>query len=305
MGNGFLSCKGCNPFCCRSPHYEINNNVFGNYGEMKVNKDKKIITNIFMPNCQVKISPEGSIDKKNNNKDNNKSNQSKKRKNKADKKNEKKESTEMQNNASRYFNEAVRRSSEKTVPLALPVPYISSGTQTYKKNFENQYNADFLEYINKLRTKPNSVIEDIEFIMKKNLTIIEDKDCMISEKTNEIIKLRENYIYFDNIKDFLENVEPVNELKLNDNLNIKYIYDSIELTDKKISEIVINKRKEIIYEFPNCFFYPVFIKDIKFNLIVLLSNNKIKEKLFYKFSDFYVTIFNVKNNRFFAILCFA
>jgi hypothetical protein len=45
MGNGFLSCKGCNPFCCRSPHYEINNNVFGNYGEMKVNKDKKIITN--------------------------------------------------------------------------------------------------------------------------------------------------------------------------------------------------------------------------------------------------------------------
>jgi hypothetical protein len=39
---------------------------------MKVNKDKKIITNIFMPNCQVKISPEGSIDKKNNNKDNNK-----------------------------------------------------------------------------------------------------------------------------------------------------------------------------------------------------------------------------------------
>ena len=305
MGNGFLGCKGYNPLCCGTSHYEINNNVFGNYGEMKVDKDKKIITNIFMPNCQVKISPEGSINKNNNNKDNNKSNQSKKRKYKSDKKNEKKESSEMQNNTNKYFNEAVRRSSEKTVPLSLPVPFISSGTQTLKKNFETQYNADFLEFINKLRTKPNSIIEDIELIMKNNLTIIDDKDCMLSEKTNEIIKLRENYIYFDNIKDFLENVIPVNELKLNDNLKIKYIYDNIEITDKKISEIVLNKRKEIIYEFPNCFFYPVFIKDIIFNLIVLLSNNKLKEKLFNTFSDFYVTIFNIKNNRFFAILCFA
>ena len=63
MGNGFLGCKGYNPLCCGTSHYEINNNVFGNYGEMKLDKDKKIITNIFIPNCQLKISPEGNIDK--------------------------------------------------------------------------------------------------------------------------------------------------------------------------------------------------------------------------------------------------
>ena len=71
MGNGFSGCKGYNPFCCGTSHYEINNNVFGNYGEMKIDKDKKIITNIFIPNCQLKISPEGSLDKKNKSKEEN------------------------------------------------------------------------------------------------------------------------------------------------------------------------------------------------------------------------------------------
>ena len=303
MGNGFLECKGYYPLCCRNPHYEINNNVFGNYGEMKLNKDKKIITNIFMPNCQVKISPDNSIDKSYNNKDNIKVNQSKKRKTKAEKKNEKKESSDI----NKHYNEAaMRRSSEKTVPLALPVPFVSTNiTQTYKKNFENEYNIEFLECLNKLRTNPDSMLEEINLIMTNNLRIIDDKDCILSEKTNEIIKLRENSIFFDNIKEFLDNVDAVNTLKLNDNLKIKHIYDNIELNDKKISEIVLDKKREIMYEFPNCFFYPVFIRDIRFNLIVLLSNNRIKEKLFITFTDFYATTFNIKNNRFFAILCFA
>ena len=65
MGNGFLGIKGHNPLCCCSSHYEINNNLFENYGEMKINKDKKIITNIFIPNCQLKISKEGSLDQPN------------------------------------------------------------------------------------------------------------------------------------------------------------------------------------------------------------------------------------------------
>ena len=56
----------------------------------------------------------------------------------------------------------------------------------------------------------------------------------------------------------------------------------------------------------NVFFNPTFIKDIKINIILLLENNSIKEKIFYDgFSDFYVTTFNERSNRFLAILCLA
>lgn len=308
MGNGILSCKGFNPLCCETSHYEINNNVFENYGEMKLDKDKKIITNIFIPNCQLKISPEGSIDKKQSPNDspiNLKVNENKKRKFQTDKKY--KESNEIQNNLNKYFNEAIKRSSDKTIPLTSTVPSISTNfTNNNKKFLEVQYNNEFLEYLNKLRTKPSSIIEDINLIINNNVKIIEDKDCILSEHTNEIIRLKENYINFDALKDFLENVEEVNALKLNNNLKIKRGNDNIELTEKKISEIVLDKKREIIYEFPKCYFYPTFIKDIKLNLIVLLSNNNIKEKLLNNtFSNFYVSTFNIKNNRFFAILCFA
>ena len=309
MGNGILSCKGFNPLCCGTSHYEINNNVFEKYGEMKLDKDKKIITNIFIPNCQLKISPEDSNDKKqspNYSPIDLKVNENKKRIFQTDQKYDK-ESNEIQNNLNKYFNEAIKRSSDKTVPLTSTVPSISTNfTSNNKKFLENQYNNEFLEYLNKLRTNPSSIIEDINSIMNNNVKIIEDKDCILSEHTNEIIRLKENYINFDTLKDFLENIEAVNALKLNNNLKIKNGNDNIELTGKKISEIVLDKKREIIYKFPKCYFYPTFIKDIKLNLIVLLSNNNIKEKILNnKFTDFYVSTFNVKNNRFFAILCFA
>ena len=102
----------------------------------------------------------------------------------------------------------------------------------------------------------------------------------------------------------MKNEKEVNALKLNNSLKIKNIYENIDIT--KINEIIMLKKKEIIYEFPNCFFYPIFIKDIKINIIVLLSNNITREKIFYyKFSEFNMTIFNVKNHIFFSILCFA
>lgn len=307
MGNGFLSCKGDNPICCGTSHYEINNNVFGNYGEMKLDKEKKIITNIFIPNCQLKISPEG---KKNNNNISNPENSlyitfSKKKKFKTEKF-DKKES-EMKNNMNKYYNAAMKSSSEKKINLAdsgLPLP--NNYSHKNKKFDFNNYNNEFLEYINRLRTSPNSIIEDIEYIMKNNVKIVEGKECIISDLTNEILKIRENYISFDNIKEFLKNEEEVEILKLNNKLKIDNNNEDVEITDKTVNEIVLKKKREIIFEFPNCFFYPIFIKDIKLNIIILLTNNIIREKLFNnRFSEFYLTTFNIKYNRFFSILCFA
>ena len=298
MGNGFLGIKGHNPLCCCSSHYEINNNLFENYGEMKIDKDKKIITNIFIPNCQLKISKEGSLDKPNEDSHFRiKLKQSKTEKCLKEKNFEQKNSCEIQKNLNKYFNEVIKNTSDKNEDL-VDFPKIK------KKISFNNYNIEFLEYLNKLRINPESIIEDIDYIINKNVKVIDDKECIVSENTNEMIKIKDNGINFETIKEFLKNEKEVNVLKLNNSLKIRNIYENIDIN--KINEIIMHKKKEIIYEFPNCFFYPIFIKDIKINIIVLLSNNITREKIFYnKFSEFNMTIFNIENNRFFSILCFA
>ena len=307
MGNGFFGSKDCIPFCCGNSHYQINNNLYENYGDMKLDKNKKIITNIFIPNCQVTISPQDTINKKNAK---NFETPIPKEKNKGKLKSEmtfnKRESCQLNNQLDKYFNQAIKKSSNK---LDLVNPDTSDSTtflQTKKKFAFNNYTNDFCEYLNKLRTNPNGVIEDIDNIMKNNLKIIDGKECLISDITNEIIKLKDNFVNLENIRDCLESEEPVEALNLNSKLKFKYNYDTVELIDNKINEIILEKKREIAFKFPNCFFYPIFIKDIKLNTIILLSNNILREKLFCdEFTEFYVTTFNIKNNRFFAILCFA
>ena len=315
MGNSILGKKSYNPFCCGTSYYEINNNLYENHGEMKLDKDNKIITNIFIPNYQLKLSPENSINKNIIQNEENpfviKINQSKKEKCKTEKNNEPKNLIEIKNNLNNLnndFNEvANKRASDKNIALVSPAPTDSTIISQINKKFGfNNYNNEFLEYLNKLRTTPILVFEDIEYIFKNNIKIIEDKEYIISENSNEVCKLKDNDINIDMIKDFLENQEAVNCLKLNNNLKIKYLYENIELSNYKINSIILDKKREIINEFPRCFFYPIFIKDIKINIIFLLSNEIMREKLFYnKFSEFNITIFNIKNNRFFAILCFA
>ena len=114
MGNGFLGIKGPNPLCCCSSHYQINNNLFENYGEMKIDKEKKIITNIFIPNCELKISKEGSLDKPSE--DNHfriKLKQSKTEKYLKEKNFDQKKSCEIKKNLNKYFNEVIKKHRKK------------------------------------------------------------------------------------------------------------------------------------------------------------------------------------------------
>lgn len=160
-----------------------------------------------------------------------------------------------------------------------------------------------LGFINKVRNSPKDVLEDIDNIIKNNLKKIDDKEYLISESTNEMIKLDFN---IEKIKENLMLQDSVEILKSDNKLKICNYFETSELTDKKINELILNKKREIIKEYPECFFYPIFIKDIKINIILLLEDYKIKEKIFYSgFSSFFITAFNEKNSRFFAILCLA
>lgn len=320
MGNGVFSCKGCDDFCCGRTHVEINNNLYGNYSDIKLDKNKpqqRIITNIFIPNCKLEFSPDNpKINQIENNKNNPHSLANyplKKRKIHSEKcvtnyKNI--NDVDSKNNFTQFFKEAIQVDKNNLTyfnpSITLSTAFVGEKKNTMNNNNKvsfNNYNIEMLNFINKLRTTPKSVIEDIDYIIKNNLTMVESKECIISEQTREIIQVS---IPLTRIKEVLNEQDAVGPLKLNNKLKIKSIEKNIEFSEKKMNELIVNKKKEIIKEYPECFFYPIFIKDIRINIIFLLGNNNIKEKIFHKgINEFYVSSFNERNNRFFAILCLA
>ena len=312
MGNGnIFSCKGCSEYCVGRTRVEINNNNLfeENYGDINLNKSKtsqKIITNISIPNKQIDFSPENNNIIRNIDKQNipiKRNSQKFKIKTEKNSENNNKENDDSPNNFTQLFNEAIRNDKNNSFISPSLTKTTSLNNQSNKKIIFNNFNTDLLGFINKLRNSPKDVIDDIDNIIKNNLKKIDGKEYLISESTNEMIKLD---FSIEKIRENLMIQDPVEILKLDNKLKISNYLETSELTDKKINELILNKKREIINEHPECFFYPIFIKDIKINIILLLEDYKIKEKLFYSgFSSFFITTFNERTNRFFAILCLA
>ena len=305
MGNGILNCKGISDFCSGGTNIKINNNIYGNVSDINLNQIKAeqgIITNTFIPNFKIEFS---NINAKTYNKQHNSIKLSSNLINMNFQKNfniDSKEGEASNNNFTHFCND---NKNEKNVNYISP----SISMMTTMKNNNNnkivfnKYNIEMLNYLNKVRNNPKSMIEEIDNIQKNNIKVINDTEYIISDDTNEMIKLN---IYMDRIIENLYLQQPVDILKLNSKLKINGKHENIEITDDLINEIIITKKREIYRDFPQCIFYPAFIKDIKLSILILLTNNKIFEQIFNKdFTDFYVTTFNEKSNRFFTILCLA
>lgn len=304
MGNGIFTCKTCNEICPGKTRIEINNNVYANNSEIKLDdkskSEQRIITNSFNPNYKCEFSGDSNINQ-NDNYHNIKNN------------------TNMNNKKENTFDNSIIEEEEPQIIITENVndgknekmignsPSNSLTGSNYNlsnsKNIFHNYNIEMINYLNKLRKTPKLVIKDIEHIIKHNVKKTDDKEFIITDNTNEIIKLSFN---FETIKEILIKQEPANILKLNNKLKIYNYLQDTQITEKTINELIINKKKELIKEYPKCFFYPIFIKNIKINYIFLLENSKIRDKIFNKnFLYFYASTFNGKSNRFFAILCFA
>ena len=312
MGNGILNCKGFIDYCSRGTNIELNNNIYGNNIEMNLDKTKEeqqgIIANTLIPNYKIEFSPEDSNIKQKTYSNHNhsirlSSNQIKINLQK-NINNDSKEGEGSNNNCTHFVNESNKN--EKNVTFISPSISMATTMNNNNNNGKicfNKYNIEMLNYLNKLRNNPKAMVEEIDNIKKNNIKVINDTEYVVSDDTNEIIKLN---IYIDKIKENINLQEPVDILKLNKKLKINSKLENIEITDDLINELVITKKREIYREFPQCFFYPIFIKDTKLNILLLLTNNKILDQIFNKdFTDFYVTAFNEKCNRFFAILCLA
>ena len=181
-------------------------------------------------------------------------------------------------------------------------------------SMKDNYNEETMDYLNKIRNEPKSIIEDIDNILKDENINQFQKFQIENEDTHENIIFEDEGIALKETKNFLYNIEPV-EAKFN--LNDDLIIDNSELDKngeanliKKITKILIDKRKSIIDKYPNCQFFVNFIKDIKINILYLLSEKEEKSNFRNisfndKFTEFNITWTKEKKNNFISFLCFA
>ena len=176
---------------------------------------------------------------------------------------------------------------------------------------------EMIEYINKIRNRPKYIISDIENFIFKRIKIFDGEKFILCEETKEKIVIKDKDYSFDECITFLRKQKPMSSgLMINDELKIDFnncntsMSNVLNLSETKTNYIILNKRKEILYKYPNCFFTLSLIKDSKLCLLFLLSDNKSKNTLreiifSEKYKYFNISCTNEKNNNFIGILCFA
>ena len=176
---------------------------------------------------------------------------------------------------------------------------------------KKDYNEKMMEVINKIRNEPQSIIEDLNLLLNKNNQ--ENKILVENDETHE------NIVFNDIIQDinetikFLEKTKPINiKFNLNEELSIdikSQKYSELPL-EKKITKIIVDKKRDIIKSFPKVQFFINFVKDAKIGVLYLLMKNSkmsnFRNVIFDdKYKEFNVSWMRDKNNIFISFLCFS
>ena len=178
-------------------------------------------------------------------------------------------------------------------------------------SIKKNYNEKMLEVINQIRNKPISIIEDYDKILNKN-----NKENLIFLENDDT---HENVVFNDVTQDinetvnFLRSVKPVtNKFNLNEELIIDTKNNkNTELPfEKRITKLIMNQKKEIIKKYPKVQFFVNFIKDEKIGILFLLMKNakisNFRNVIFDdEYKEFNVTWMKDKNNIFISFLCFS
>ena len=166
------------------------------------------------------------------------------------------------------------------------------------------------------------IFDKIKNILKE---IIESK---ISENLKEFIYNKELEIVLDKSHDLIINRSHIQRSSIsNDNDNnisniisknqlLKNKYSNLNLSDDKIANLILEKRKQIKEKYPEILFKLNIIKDIKINILILISielfynqyndETMLKGIIFNpKYQYFAVSWANEINRNFISIACFA
>ena len=176
-----------------------------------------------------------------------------------------------------------------------------------KKN----YNEKMLEVINKIRNEPKSMIKDLEIILQKNNE--QNKIYIENDETHENIVFNDITQNINETINFLKKAKPMsNKFNLNEELvlEIKHCKNSELSLEKRISKILIDKKRDMVKKFPKIQFFINFVKDAKIGVLYLLMKNDKKSNFRNvvfddKYKEFNVTWMRDKNNVFISFLCFS
>jgi hypothetical protein len=196
---------------------------------------------------------------------------------------------------------------------------------TENMTFENSYEIKMLKEINFARTNPK------EYAIKlKELT-----QCIIKEGDNEYLipnKLNSNEkiflrngskLFYDTIQ-YLNNLEPINQLEWNEDLKIKFDYNSINIIDNNLStdrksnilssenigKLVLNKRLELLQKYKKCYFNIDIFHDPILSVVFQITddafNQERRNAIFNKeFTNFAVNSIEDNKKNFISISSFA
>ena len=182
-------------------------------------------------------------------------------------------------------------------------------------SIKDNYNESMIDYLNQIRNDPNSILEDIDNILKEENISSNNKTIRVEkEETHEYIIFEDEGHSLNELKNYLiKAISIPDKFNLNDDLSIDM--SDLEKNDgqnlnKKISKILVDKRKSIIKDYQNCQFFINFIKDEKINLLYLLSENEVKSDFRNvvfdpKYTQFNVSWIDEKKKNFISFLCFA
>lgn len=186
--------------------------------------------------------------------------------------------------------------------------------ETHYISIKENYNENMIEYLNQIRNDPLSILEDIDNLLKEE-NISQNKTIQIeNEETHENIIFEDEGHSLNELKNYLNTAISIpDKFILNDDLSIDV--SDLEKNDdsnmnKKITKILVDKRKSIMKDYKNCQFFINFIKDEKINVLYLMSENEDKSdfrKVIFdpKYTQFNVSWIYEKKKNFIAFLCFA
>ena len=196
----------------------------------------------------------------------------------------------------------------------------TNGKSTDNVSYDNTFEIKMLNEINFVRTNPrqyalklNELIQnikregDLEYLIPNNNNI-----------QNEKILLKSGRQIFYEAIDYLNNLEPLNELKYSEEIKIQFKdYNNVSVYDKQfildgymIGKLILNKRLELLKKYNNCFFSIDIFEDPIISVVFQITDEAFhKERrnaiLNKDFTLFSVNFIRDDNYKFLSILTFV
>ena len=251
---------------------------------------------------------------------------------------------------SHFFQNNTNENNPKNAQNNNNQPLNSKKENSDLKDYMNKYSEEMIIELNSIRKNPEYFIQSIDDIIKNDIQRLNDDIFIVSKNIDEKVKIMEYYfLVFEQIKGNLreivnsKNLSKLEEFKYNEELaislndiqeitnkensNNQIIQNSsiinkkdsnsiFDLSDDKISALILNKRKKIKNKYPENVFKTSIVRDIKISILIQISkelmddqfdNKKLLNEIIFNpiYKNFAVSWANEINRKFISISCFA